>query len=425
MRKLFVSLLFCQVFTSHWTLSHLATWPLSHCPEAYAQATNGTITVTQEAMASGGGRVGGGNPMSAVTVLGTPVGGGTANGTFTIVVGAQSTATLPAGTKLIAVEGTINDPTASIAVNGIQATITGTTFRAAGIQIVEGTNTVTVIATDPAGNRASQSITVSLNTQPPARPTVAATPTVTTTTAYTLTGTKTPGTSILINGNVAVPLSDATSWSATVNLIEGDNTLAIVARDAAGNQSATNTLTIVVDNLPPVLTVTVPSKTNFNPLAISGTVDDSLTAVTVNGTPASRSGRTFEVSASLIEGSNILTITATSPNGYVSTKTVAVILGTIPTILSLQPADGSKLYAGTGVTISAAATDKENDPLEYQFLLAGQVVAGWGAGASLPWTPTEAQRGLRLIEVRVRDGFGGNASKQAEVFVLRKPVSPP
>jgi len=393
--------------------------------DVHAQATNGTITVTHEAMAAGGGRIGGGNPMSAITVLGVPVGGGTANGTFTIVVGVQSTATLPAGTKTTIVEGTINDSTALVVVNGIQATVTGTTFRAAGIQIVEGPNVITVTATDPAGNRASQSITVYLDTQPPARPTVAATPTVTTTTAYSLTGTKTPGTSVWINGTQAVPIDTLTTWTATVNLQEGDNVLTIVTKDMAGNQSAANTVTIVVDNLPPVITATAPGKTNLTPLILTGTVDDHLTRVEVNGLVATRSGRAFEAQIPLIEGPNTLTITATSPNGFISTKTLTVVLGTIPTIVATQPVDGSKLYAGTGVTISATATDKENDPLEYQFLLAGQVVAGWGAGASLPWTPTEAQQGLRLIEVRVRDGFGGFASKQAEVFVLRKPVSPP
>ena len=393
--------------------------------DSFAQASNGTFTVTHEAMAAGGGRVGGGNPMSAITILGTPIGGATANGTFAIVVGAQASATLPAGTRSIVVEGTINDSTATVTVNSIQATITGTTFRAEGITIVEGANTISVTATDPAGNRTIQTVTVYLDTQPPARPTVAATPTVTTTTTYTLTGTKTAGTAILINGNVAVPFSDATSWSATVNLIEGDNTLVIVAKDAAGNQSATNTVTIVVDNLPPVITATPPAKTNVNPLTLSGTVDDSLTTVTVNGATATRSGRTFSLNVPLIEGPNTITITATSPNGYASTKTLNVTLGTIPTILSIQPADGTKLYAGTTVSISATATDKENDPLECQILIDGIVTVDWFAGASHPWTPGTAALGPHTVESRARDGFGGFASKQAQVYVLRKPVLPP
>lgn len=321
--------------------------------------------------------------------------------------------------------GTVSDPAASIVVNGIPATVTQSTFQAAGIMLAEGENVITATATDTAGNRASQSICVYLHTIPPARPTVAATPDVVTQTSRTLTGTKTPGASIWINDIQVVPSDSATTWSASVTLQEGDNVLVITAKNAAGNVSTAHTVTIVVDALPPVITASAPAKTNFTPLILSGTVDDSLTTVTVNGAPASRSRRAFEVSVPLLMGSNTVTITATSPNGFVSTKTLTVIRGAIPAISAIQPADGTKLFPGASLTLAVTASDQEGDPLEYQFLLAGQVVAGWGAGASLPWTPTEAQRGSRLIEVKVRDGFGGVASKQAEVFVLRQPVSPP
>ena len=45
------------------------------------------VTVRQEGMASGGGRVGSGNPMSATIVLGQPIGGSTASGTFLFRIG--------------------------------------------------------------------------------------------------------------------------------------------------------------------------------------------------------------------------------------------------------------------------------------------------------------------------------------------------
>ena len=48
---------------------------LLSAPLAHAQATNGIVTVAQERMASGGGRAGSGNPMSAITVIGEPAEG--------------------------------------------------------------------------------------------------------------------------------------------------------------------------------------------------------------------------------------------------------------------------------------------------------------------------------------------------------------
>jgi len=394
-------------------------------PLVYAQATNGTVTITHEDMAAGGGLVGSGNPMSAITVIGQPTGGLATNGTFTLIGGSPTPTKLPAGTQPISVEGTIDDTAASVVVNGVVAILTAGTFRADGIQLVEGTNTITATATDPAGNSASHSITVVVDTQPPARPTVAGTPPVTTTPSYTLTGTKTPGTSIWVNNVEVVPLGDATSWTATVSLVEGDNVLVITAKKATGNESATNTVNIVVDNLPPVITVTAPTKTNFNPLTIAGIVDDSLTKVEANSVLATRTGKNFQAAVPLVEGPNTVMITATSPNGYTSTKTLSITLGTIPTITAIQPSDATKLYAGQSASIQTVATDKEGDPIEYQVLLDAGVLADWSAASTLSWTPTAAQSGLHTIEVRARDAFGGVALKQAEVFVLRKPVSPP
>ena len=142
-----------------------------------AQSTNGTTTVMQETLSGAGGKVGSSNPMSMVTVAAEPFGGMTTGAGETVWLGYQaSLRTLPPGTKTISVLGTVTDASATtVQVNGLPATVTGTTFQATGIQLVEGPNTITAIATDAAGNQATKSITVSLDTQPPARPTVAVT----------------------------------------------------------------------------------------------------------------------------------------------------------------------------------------------------------------------------------------------------------
>jgi hypothetical protein len=406
-----------------------------------AQSANSAFTLFQEAMIAGGGQVGSGNPMSALTRIGQPTGGGLTNGTFTLRADAPAPIPpLPPGARTIVVQGTVDDPTASVTVNGVPAGISGTTFQAAGIQIVEGANRFLVTATDPAGNTATASVTVYLATHPPARPTVAATA-VTSTVPHTLTGTKTPGTSVWINGQQVVPLDDATTWSVAVWLLEGDNVFVITTRDAVGNESAHNTIVMVLDQLPPVLSslayrdpagaalrpdpATGLSKTNLTPVTVAGQVDDHLTSVQISGLTAVRAGLTFEVAVPLAPGNNTLTLTATSPNGYVTTQTLNVIQGTIPTITTIQPTNGAKLYASATVTIQATATDPEQDPLTCQILLDGQVVVNWFAGASQPWTPGATDLGRHTLEIRAQDGFGGVASRQAAVYVLRQPVPPP
>ncbi|MDP3722365.1 MAG: hypothetical protein Q8R91_02575 [Candidatus Omnitrophota bacterium] len=414
-----------------------------------AQSTNGTTTLLEETFSSGGGRVGGGNPMTAVTMLGQPAAGVGANDAFTIVVGYPADAPdLPSGTNAITVEGTLSEPVDSVVVKSeplgevVAATIEGMTFRAINVPLTEGQNTLTATAIDRVGLSASYTITVYLDTRPPARPTLAATPPVTTATSYTLTGTKTPGTSVWVNGVEVVPLNDDATWTTTIPLVEGDNVLVIVTKDAAGNESTSTAVTIVVDNLPPVISEvtfvdpdgqvlrldssTQSPKTNFSPVTVRGRVDDSLTTVQINGRPeAPQPKRTFEVTLPLSGGATALTLIATSPNDHVTTETFTVTRGTTPILLSAQPADATKHPVGTTLAIQATASDMEADPLEYQILIGGVVVADWSATAPYPWTLRESDLGLRPLDLRVRDGFGGLASIQAEVYILHPAVPPP
>ena len=71
-----------------------------------------------------------------------------------------------AGTRTITVTGTVDDPSASVTVNGVTATISGGTFSA-GLTLSEGANTITATSTDAAGNTASASVMVTLDTAPP------------------------------------------------------------------------------------------------------------------------------------------------------------------------------------------------------------------------------------------------------------------
>lgn len=370
-----------------------------------------------------------------------PLGPNTLVATATDVAGNSASATihiyvdLPAALKTpsfsINVAGTIDDPAASVSVNGIAAPINAGQFIASQVPLTRGLNTLTATATDVGGNVVIQSmrVFVSPGGSAPAKPTVGTVgqpiPEVTTASSLTIGGTKTAGTSIWINGQQVVALNGDTTWSTTVNLVEGDNELHIVAKNAGGTPSAETIINIIVDNLPPVITSTPPAKTNLTPFTLTGTVDDSKTVVTVNGVTASRTKRDFSASVSLAMGSNTLTIVATSPNGYVTTTTRTITRGTAPTITAIQPATGNKRFDGAAVTIQITAVDAQSDPIEYQIRLDGQVLRDWATSPTTSWTPSVAQRGVRTIEVRARDGFGGDAIGTASVLILRPPVTPP
>ncbi|MBI2496348.1 MAG: hypothetical protein HYY90_03385 [Candidatus Omnitrophica bacterium] len=390
------------------------------------EAANQILTLIGGGMSPGGGWVGSGNPMRVFTAIGQALGGSMVNSTVSVTGGLIALGRSPApAMRLISVEGTTDEPIASAFVNAIQAQVERTTFRATGIRLIEGSNTVTITASDPAGNSTTTTITVSFDARPPARPTVAATPPVTTATTRTLTGTKTAGSSIWVNGVEVVPLGDATTWTATISLVEGENVLVIVAKDAAGNPSTSATATVTVDNLPPVVTFQPPAKTNLNPLLLQGSVDDRHTLVAVNGLSAARAGRAFELSMPLTPGANALHLVATSPNGHVTEADYTVRLGTIPTIRAVQPADATKLYVGAPSTILTSAADQDEDPIQYQARLDGVALGEWSSNPSQSWIPRANHIGRHTLTVAVRDDDGGSSAQDVEVFVVRAPIQHP
>lgn len=71
-----------------------------------------------------------------------------------------------AGTRTITVTGTVGEPNATVTVNEQAATVTDQAFSAQ-VTLDEGDNAITVVAVDRAGNRATASVTVGLDTVPP------------------------------------------------------------------------------------------------------------------------------------------------------------------------------------------------------------------------------------------------------------------
>lgn len=73
-----------------------------------------------------------------------------------------------AGTREVTVTGRVNEPDATVRVNGVTATVQSTGDYFAAITLNEGSNTITVTATDAMGNAGQATVTVSLDTIGPA-----------------------------------------------------------------------------------------------------------------------------------------------------------------------------------------------------------------------------------------------------------------
>ncbi|MBI3599251.1 MAG: Ig-like domain-containing protein, partial [Nitrospinae bacterium] len=129
-------------------------------------------------------------------------------------------------TPSITVTGNTSDSISwvdSVKVNETTAQLQGNSYTASNINLTEGVNTITVAATDTAGNIGSASVTVILDTIPP-QITLDPVPSITNKPQLTITGRvadASPITSLTINGT-PVSLTNNT-FTTTLNLTEGNN----------------------------------------------------------------------------------------------------------------------------------------------------------------------------------------------------------
>ncbi|ABQ27194.1 Ig-like domain-containing protein [Geotalea uraniireducens] len=242
-------------------------------------------------------------------------------------------------------------------------------FSLGGATLVEGINTYTAAAIDAAGNESSASSPVSavLDITPPVI--IITAPTANAflnTPQITVTGmVNEPVTSVTVNNTSAVV--DGLSFSLTITLAEGANTLVVKAKDLAGNEGTTS-VPVYLDTTPPQVTIVTPAAgllTRDKQVIVSGTVSEEFTTVTVNTITATVSGKTWSAAYTLSEEANFITVKATDRAGNSGSATVNVTLDSTPpqapVLNSLtSPTNvagvtlGGTAEAGSSVKISAA-----------------------------------------------------------------------
>jgi len=241
----------------------------------------------------------------------------------------------------IVVTGSVDTVNVRVMVNGVVASLERGVFSAK-VNIVEGSNTITAVATDPFVNTGMDSVTVVLDSKPP-------TIEITGPQANSLLNSKTVIVSGIADGKAAAvtvatsptktgamtaDLAPGTFTAKEVRLEEGVNTITAKAVSMAGT-SATSAIKVTVDTIPPRITLTAPKDqtlTNKKMITVTGTIDDPLATVKVNNTPVQVSKGVFTLSGvNLAEGSNTITATAIDRAGnQAKAAGIIVVLKTMP-----------------------------------------------------------------------------------------------
>lgn len=282
-----------------------------------------------------------------VVTIGTP-----SEGALTKLLSTQVTGTATDDSPLTL---TVNGTSTSVATNG--------GFAGDVALTTEGANAIVVVATDAAGNATTVTRTVNRDTQAPVI--TVGTPAV---------GARTNQNNISVTGSVAdantvtvtvagasTPVDASGSFAATAPLAsEGDNQIAIVATDAAGNVAAT-TRTVDRDTQGPTLAIVSPAQdtlTRAATVVIDGAASDrSGVTVTVNGATITLENGAFAESRTLSEGSNSFTVVATDGAGNTTTATRLVASDRTPPALALLSPAPDTLTNAAAMTLRGRVYD--------------------------------------------------------------------
>lgn len=276
---------------------------------------------------------------------------------------------LATASNTVTVSGTASDSQSglkSVTVNGTTVTVSSSGSFSKSVSLSAGSNTITVVATDNAGRTTTISRTVIYDTEAPSLSvTSPADGYCTTSSSVTVSGTVSDSQSgvagVTVNGT-EVTISGGT-FSKSVTLSPGSNTITVIATDRAG-RTKTVTRHVIYDTVAPSLTVTSPKNgtiTKEDQILVSGTASDSqsgIKSVTINGNAVTLSDGEFSAYISLEKGSNTITIVATDMANRTTTVVRTVTRNTTRPAFASITILPNPVSTGTAYVVSAVANEE-------------------------------------------------------------------
>ncbi|KNC17650.1 hypothetical protein AC790_01395 [Pantoea sp. RIT-PI-b] len=337
--------------------------------------------------------------------------------------------------------------------------------------LADGLHTLTVTATDAAGNvspDASISLTV-ITAAPTPVTNLLVSDNVGATTGNlsngastddntpTLSGTATAGNVVIISeGSTVLGSAVAGSngaWSfTTAALSDGSHPLSVTVRDAAGNTSTATNFTVNVDTVAPAnATLLVTNDTNGTTVPNGGSTNDSTPTLsgtaeagsrvsiydgtTLLGTATAGSGGAWSFTTDVLtQGAHALSVTVTDAAGNVSGSTAATVNIDTVAPVAITGLAAANNNGSTPVAINAGGSTNDNTPALSGSAEAGSlviirdgtaIIGSVTAGSNGSWsftTPTLAD-GAHTLNVTATDA-AGNVSPNAAFALTIDTVAP-
>lgn len=304
----------------------------------------------------------------------------------------------------LVVTGTVSDRDPATVVDCPSATLEAGRFTCT-FPLDEGSNALTVRASDRGGRETTASASVTLDIEAPEITILSPTP-----------DTYTMASSIDVNGGVfddspvtvRVDSVDAVvngnNFAATgVPVGTASNPIRVVATDAAGNVKEA-TVTVLFDAEPPIVTLSSPVDGAIlpSPVPVAGTVDDTapVILVDVNGQPVMVTNGSFTTTIAALDGPLGIVATAQDAAGNPGTAEVAVTVdSTAPDVSVDSPLDGAVTNA-TPISIQGTVDDDTAVSL---------TLNGTPKGSDFP-IEAPLTKGANLLEIVATDAAGNSSS---------------
>ena len=184
----------------------------------------------------------------------------TAGVTITTAIGVTLTSPAPNAlfaTPTVTVTGTTSLPNLTVNVNGVNATVSGSSFTATGVSLREGVNLISATATDGHGGIGTGVVSVQLDVTPPTASITSPQAGATLTNSQiavaglvndTVTGSVGSSNVTLTVNGLSAQVANGSFLLPSLQLVPGQNTITVVVSDTVGNHSQ---ISEVVTVLPP------------------------------------------------------------------------------------------------------------------------------------------------------------------------------
>jgi len=249
-------------------------------------------------------------------------------------------------TSTIQVEGWVSEEVSSLTVQQTPAPVAGGVFLLE-VNVSEGLNDITIVATDMAGNTARHTFSVIRDTVAPTitltAPAEGALLNVTFVRVAGLVDEQVLSDRVVINGATAI-LSSGAFELLLSGFDQGPSTIDVTAVDLAGN-TAILSVDVLIDTLPPVVEIVSPIDsllTRQSTVLVEGT-SEAGAHITVQGTPVVMTGTAYSHTVDLVEGRNVIHVASVDAAGNRNSTLVVVYRDSIAPVLEIYGLDDGNI----------------------------------------------------------------------------------